>query len=74
MTDAKKDREDILSFDWMARNLSSHACPLLATDPSLSHFMLAGVCRKHCMFSLVVFKIHTSTVVSVVTYEYSVQK
>jgi hypothetical protein len=30
-----KYREDRLALDWPARNLFSHTCPLLVTEPSL---------------------------------------
>jgi hypothetical protein len=46
-------RESNLPLDWAARNLFSKACPLLATEPSLSHSVLDAICLSW----LVVLKI-----------------
>jgi hypothetical protein len=60
-----------LSSDWSPKNLFSHACPLLAAKPLLSHLMLAGLCEQQCVFNcLDVLEIHTSTFAIVVKYNF----
>jgi hypothetical protein len=63
----RKHRESSLSLDWPAKNLISHACPLLAAELLLSNPMLVGLCRQLCVFScFVVLGIRASTISSVV--------